>query len=60
MRAALLRLCNLAAAVARWAATGMAFVMVVALLLQIFFRYVVGHALTGSEEIALLPPFAGG
>ncbi len=32
----------------------MSMVMIAALLLQIFFRYVVGHALTGSEEVALL------
>ena len=54
MRRAVLRLCDLAATVAGWIATAMTFVMVAALLLQIFFRYVIGHALTGSEEIALL------
>lgn len=51
---ALLRLCDTVAAAASWLAAVMAMVMIAALLLQIFFRYVVGHALTGSEEVALL------
>lgn len=49
-----LRLCDLVAVAASWLAAFMAMVMIAALLLQIFFRYVVGQALTGSEETALL------
>lgn len=42
------------AAAARWAAIALSMVMIVCLLLQIFFRYVVGDALVWSEEMALL------
>lgn len=49
-----LRFCDLAAVAASWLAAIMAMVMIAALLLQIFFRYVVNQALTGSEETALL------
>src|SRR3546814_10853474 len=42
------------AVVARWAAIALSMLMVVCLLLQIFFRYVVGDALVWSEEMALL------
>lgn len=42
------------AAAARWAAVALSFVMIASLILQVFFRYVVGDALTWSDEVALL------
>ena len=45
---------EICAVVARWAAIALSMTMIVCLLLQIFFRYVVGSALTWSEEMALL------
>src|SRR3546814_9611585 len=54
MKTAFLRICDVVAALTRWVSVGLSMIMVVALIAQIFFRYVVGHALSGSEEIAVL------
>jgi TRAP-type C4-dicarboxylate transport system permease small subunit len=43
----------IAAHVTRWLVIGAAAVMIVSLILQIFFRYVIGSSLVWSEELAL-------
>lgn len=42
-----------AARVTRWIVIGAAAVMIISLILQIFFRYVIGSSLVWSEELAL-------
>lgn len=49
----LLKTSDVCATATNWVATAMAIVMMVSLVLQIFFRYVVGRALIWSEELAL-------
>lgn len=46
-------LSSFAARVTRWIVIGAAAVMIISLILQIFFRYVVGSSLVWSEELAL-------
>ena len=51
---AVLPVAALCAILARWHASALAMEMVTCLLLQVFFRYVIGDALVWSEEVALL------
>lgn len=46
-------LSSFAARLTRWIVIGAAAVMIISLILQIFFRYVVGSSLVWSEELAL-------
>jgi TRAP-type C4-dicarboxylate transport system permease small subunit len=54
MERAFLAVAAFCAVIARWLATTLAMVTVACLLLQVFFRYVIGNALVWSEEMALL------